>query len=212
TVKVNKQTAGFWIFKKTKTKSNKDTAIKKICTQEGTEIRIGMNVAKVAIEREWFNPGVFNLTSDMVNYSENNLQISQGSFEDEQNKNDSIFPCYPVAMLIARDVSINIKTSSSTNSTDIRTAEEETANSSSFLVFHKNNGNSSSSSKSKCSTSFSEDGLNIRIADPQVIGFYLQATPKDNSQPAGATSMSSMEGFIDSYKEMLLEIQKDFTK
>lgn len=36
-------------------------------------IRIGMNVAKVTIERNWFNPGVFQLTRDMYSFSEQKI-------------------------------------------------------------------------------------------------------------------------------------------
>lgn len=52
---------------------NKESAYEE---KSDMSIQIGMNVAKVQIERSWFNPGVFQLSRDMFNFSEQKIAPS----------------------------------------------------------------------------------------------------------------------------------------
>ena len=74
------------------------------------------NVAKVEIDRAWFDPGVFMLTADMYNTSSEHIAPEdETSFHDSNKQavlnrmkkmNNSVFPCYPTAFVIAKDVTI----------------------------------------------------------------------------------------------------------
>lgn len=56
-------------------------------SQNDVEIQIGMSVAKVQIEREWFNPGVFLLTADMYNTSSERISpASTPGFADQDTE------------------------------------------------------------------------------------------------------------------------------
>lgn len=69
------------------------------------EIQIGMNIAKIQIEREWFDPGVFLLTNNMYNFSSNkiapesDISFSSDKIDDVmkhfKEMNACIFPGVP---------------------------------------------------------------------------------------------------------------------
>ena len=107
---------------------------------EDSTIRIGMNVAKVGIEREWFNPGLFALTKDMFNVS--TVRIAPNSFYNgitderlEEMSKGYILPCYPVSMIIARDISIQFTSSSQEFSSFAQASEEHASRGGGFLIF-----------------------------------------------------------------------------
>lgn len=219
TTSTSSKKTGCWIFKKTRKTTTYDAQFQKDCFSSETEIAIGMNVAKVAIEREWFNPGVFLLSQDM--YRLGSVKISSGakSFEVDSNEEDSgnasseVFPCYSTALLIARDVTIKIKNSSSSFSTASRTSVSKTAKSRSFFVFHTGDGSSTRTETNDSTSKFEGDTMTMRFATPQVIGVYLHTVPEDNSKEykdnvADKDNMIITE-FVKTYKAILDEYIAD---
>lgn len=59
--------ASFWFCGYHSESSSSSSSFTSFTSSSDTSIQIGMNIAKVGIEREWFNPGVFALTKDMFN-------------------------------------------------------------------------------------------------------------------------------------------------
>lgn len=66
-------------------KSHQQSVESAMSSESSMEVQIGMNIAKVQIEREWFDPGVFLLTSNMYNFSGNKIAPSEEgtSFADD---------------------------------------------------------------------------------------------------------------------------------
>lgn len=187
-----------------------------------SSIQIGMNVAKVGIEREWFNPGIFALTKDMFNVT--SLKIAPNpsapytSVTDERLKDmatgGSVFPSYPVAMVVARDISIKFVSKSGISSEFAQSIENHASSGGGFLIFSGSSSSSSSSSSSGVHAVSTDNTITLRFDTPQIIGYYLEATPADKSSYLDDTSGDYQAGyvtiskFVDDYKKMLEAMNK----
>lgn len=232
---VSSTTAGFWIFKSKKRSVHTESHIERLCKSNGTEIEIGMNVAKVGIEREWFNPGVFALTGEMYNVAEKTKQaldeeqaeldarnikdkklektirISHGADLENQEHmltlSHDVFPCYPTAMVIARDVTIKLTTTSNSDYSKLDEATDEVSKSKAFFVYNAGDGSRTHTSNGKCKTKSNSRAITIRFTTPQVIGFYQQIVPKDVSaeypKDKAVTEENSIVKFIEAYEDVI---------
>lgn len=197
--------AGFWIFKKRKTETSVESEFEQICESADTSIRIGMNVAKVGIEREWFNPGVFNLTQDMFSLANEKISIDVTP-NNATDRCKCIFPCYPTAMVIACDVTVKIKQTNNSSVLKSNESSKQTATSKGFFVFNSSDGTKTETSEQASSTQFLGNTITLRFATPQIIGFYLQATPTDHSAKYNVDDTTSDElitNFIKAYSEVI---------
>jgi hypothetical protein len=232
---VSSTTAGFWIFKSKKRSVHTESHIENLCKTKGTEIQIGMNVAKVGIEREWFNPGVFALTGEMYNVADKTeqaikdekaeltahgitgkepekiLRISHGADLDNQehmlNLSHDVFPCYPTAMVIARDVTIKLTTASNSDYSKLDETTDEVSKSKAFFVYNAGDGSRTHTSNGKCKTKSNSRAITIRFTTPQVIGFYQQIVPKDVStaypKDKAVNEENSIVKFIEAYEDVI---------
>lgn len=205
--------------------SSSSSAFSNFTSQSDTSVQIGMNVAKVGIEREWFNPGVFALTKDMFNVTSlkiapNPSQPYKSVTEDrlkEMATGGYIFPCYPVAMVIARDITIKMVSSSSVSSEFSQAVEAHASSGGGFLFFSGSKSSSSSSSASGVHSSSTGNTVTLKFDTPQIIGYYLEATAADKSSYLDDTSGDSQAGyvsisrFVEDYKKML-EAKKEKDK
>lgn len=184
-------------------------------TESEIDIQIGMNIAKVQIGREWFNPGIFLLTTDMYNFSgnkiapDNAVSFTEGDVEDIKKRfdemNTCIFPSYPVAFVIAKDVTIRFSSKSSMSSSFAQNVEDHASKGGGFFIFSSNSSSASSSSKSMAAASSTANSVTVRFTAPQILGYYMQATPADKSTHINSTSGNDMSviGFISKFKEMI---------
>lgn len=163
------------------------------------EMEIGFRVAKVSFDRGgWFNPQIFKMSHAFSRLAD--MLVSPGlSVADIPGKNQQqlkelteytgadgkkqkyILPAFPVAMVIAKDITIKVKIDANNSKSAKSVVENASANGSGFLCF---SASSSSSSKSSSESTFhgSHGGFYyIRIPGPQVIGYFLQFVPQDNS-------------------------------
>ena len=205
--------------------SSSSSQFNSFASQSDASIQIGMNVAKVGIEREWFNPGVFALTKDMFNVT--SLKIAPNpdtpykSITNERladmAANNYVFPCYPVAMVIARDITIKMVSSSSVSSEFSQSVEEHASSGGGFLFFSGSKSSSSSSSSSGVHSSSTGNTVTLKFDTPQIIGYYMEATAADKSSYLDDISGDAQAGyvtisrFVEDYKKML-EAMKEKTK
>lgn len=199
-------------------KSNSSSSFSSFTSQEHTSIQIGMNVAKVGIEREWFNPGVFALTKDMFNVTTSKIAPPNpdNSMTDARLKamRDTIFPCYPTAMVIARDISIKLVAQSSISSEFSSSIESHASTGGGFLLFSGARSSSSSSSSSGVHARSTDNTVTLKFDTPQIIGYYLEATAADKSSYLDDTSSDAQAGyvtiskFVEDYKKMLENMNK----
>ena len=184
---------------------------------EHCKVKITMNVAKIGIERDWFNPGIFAMTRNMIKMGNTQISPPGEDYEGitEQRLHDMrncIFPCYPVAMVLARDVSISFEFNEkiSSLSEQYRIIEQQALSGSGFLMFRNMTGNSTM--QGSCShVSMSDKSIVVKIDSTQLIGYYLEATRPDLSVSFEAISkrvretenVSSISDFAGEYKSML---------
>ena len=232
---VSSSTAGFWIFRKTTHSSSSSSSTQSFCNQEGSQIKIGMNIAKVGIERQWFNPGIFALTEEMYSVAKKSdgdkLPIAEYDYKEIETKDPNVkktikvpkgtgvFPCYPTAMVIARDVTIQLTSSSLKNEATASEMSSECSSSRTFFVFNAGDSSSSHSSSAKSLTDTDAYTVTMRFTTPQVIGFYQQIVPEDkcDSYPTDSSNgenskekEDSIVKFLQAYEKVIEgKLQKD---
>lgn len=205
----------FWFAGYSSSKKSSSSSFSSMAKNASSTVRLGMNVAKVGIEREWFNPGVFVLSKDMFNVSTSRVSPNEDYTEmsDQRLKAMSgsyILPCYPVAMLIARDISLQITSEDSSFSSFAESTEEHASHGGGFLFFSGSKSSSSSFSSSGAHSETRGKSVTIKFDTPQVIGYYLQATPADKSvilddisDAEAAAGYVTIAKFVKDYKEVL---------
>ena len=192
------------------------------------EIQIGMSVAKVQIEREWFNPGVFLLTADMYNTSSERISpASTTSFSDQDTEkirdrfkqmNECVFPCYPAAFVVAKDVTIRFVSQSAIATSFAQSVEDHSSKGGGFFIFGGSSAQASSSSGSSSSATSTSNSVTVRFTSPQILGYYLEAVPADHSMSisssdaANDTDFISVFEFITTFKKMLDDHNEKYNK
>lgn len=212
--------ASFFLGGYSSNKSHQKSVESAMEQNSNMDIQIGMNIAKVQIERSWFNPGVFQLTDEMFNFSDsriapnNDVSFAEGDDiavkERFRQMNQSIFPAYPVAFVVAKDVSIRFSSASGMSSSFAEAVEDHASKGGGFLCFSSNSSSSSGSSKAAAVANSSANSVTVRFTAPQILGYYMQATPADKSDHINATDVKDMSiiGFISDFKIMM----EDFAK
>ena len=165
------------------------------------EIEIGFRVAKVSFD--WggrFNPQIFKMSHAFYRLAD--LSISPGlSIDDIKGKNQDqlkalteyldkdkkklkhIMPAFPVAIVIAKDITIKVKTTTETSKNAKSVVENASASGGGFFCFSVSSASSSKSSSESTYHGAHGEYYYIRIPGPQIIGYFLQLVPQDNSEP-----------------------------
>lgn len=196
--------------------SSESTNFDSFTKSSDTKIDIGFLATKVSCERNWFNPGVFLLTKDMYNTAGikiskkiNNASNIQST--DFDTLNDCIFPCFPTAFVIAKDITIKFSSNNNFSSDSRSMIESHASKGGGFFCFQGSSSSSSSSNDEKTCANTSAESVTIRIPGSQIIGYYMEITPEDRSSNLENTSNSPIfiTDFINQCKEMLNDMNKD---
>lgn len=209
-------------------KSHQSSVEHMMHSENDVEIQIGMSVAKVQIEREWFNPGVFLLTADMYNTSSERISpASTTSFADQDTEkvrdrfkqmNECVFPCYPAAFVVAKDVTVKFVSQSAIASSFAQSVEDHSSKGGGFFIFGGSSAQASSSSGSSSSATSTSNSVTVRFTSPQILGYYLEAVPADHSMSisssdaANDTDFISVFEFITTFKKMLDDHNEKYNK
>lgn len=180
-------------------------------------VQVSMNIAKIGIVREWFNPGVFSLTGDMFRLSKSLISPSESrssnGITEERLKEmqDTIFPCYPVSMVLANNIQIKFKYEGLITE-KTRKAFEKHADSNGGFLFFRGRDESGNSDMAGVHTYFSDQAITLKFDTTQVIGYYLQATAPDKStlldnniSDDEKNTYSSLADFSDNYRKIINE-------
>lgn len=207
--------ANFFFCGGSSSESSSASVFESYTASEKCTIEIGMSVAKVEIQRDWFNPGLFTLTGDMYNVSSRKIapnNVSKSEFDGDrlQKMADCVFPSFPTAFVVARDVTVRLTTEKAVSSETAMAMEQHAAKGGGFLFFSGSKSSSSSASASGAHVSSKSNSTTIRFTDPQIIGYYIEATPADNSISLQSPSASDNENvtiidFVRKCKELLLQ-------
>ena len=181
-----------------------------------SKIHVCMNIAKVGIVREWFNPGVFFLTSNMYRLCSEKISPKDSSFKDIKERikkmQNMVFPCYPVSLVLARDMQTRFKYNKDITE-ETRELFEKHANSNGGFLFFRGKDEYGNSDMAGVHTYFSDQTVTLKFDTTQVIGYYLQATAADKStfiDEAGNDENNqnlSMTEFSENYRQMINDRQ-----
>ncbi len=170
--------------------------------ENNSEIQIGFLATKVLIERPWMHPEIFNMTQKFFKAVDTTITTPQGdpvtndklmatelggSVTKAQAAtncnvlNNSILPCFPVAVLLAKDITIKMKMNAAQTEALQAHSEKNESNGGGFLCFSVSR-NQASSSDSQSASSYAMGGDYVfRIPAPQIIGVWNQIFPPDQS-------------------------------
>lgn len=181
---------------------------------------IGMRVTKVTIDRGgWFNPTIFDMShafhrladlragmgitkDDVKNKTAKDLQ-SLIQYNDETGvKKSHLLPSYPVAFVIAKDITIKISMSEQESHTMKSNMEKSSSSGGGFLCFSCSNSSSSKSSNETAFHGYHNNAYYVRIPGPQILGWFQNFTPKDNA--------TKYEALTDD--QLKLELEKELNK
>lgn len=171
-------------------------------------IEIGFRVAKVSFDRGgWFNPHIFKMSGAFSRLADLHVAPglkkedvlasadSQASDQDSSHGNGTSYmlPAFPVAMVIAKDITIKVKRSSESSWGEKEVLESASATSGGFLCFSVSSGSASSSSHEATFHGAHGEDYYIRIPGPQVLGYFLQFVPQDTAEPYKPLTSASGE-------------------
>lgn len=202
-------------------RSHRESVDNSTMKSQDVKIQIGMSIAKVSIGREWFNPGVFLLTKDMYNTSSKKIAPDQKGkpFQDARFNamNECVFPCFPVAFIIARDVTIKFSSNNAMSSSFAQSVEDHSASGGGFFIFGGSSSSSSSSARSNSRASSTANSVTVRFTSPQILGYYLEATPPDESRTLSEgrnanNDYISILDFIKNFQSMLDDYNKTYNR
>lgn len=207
--------------------SHQEAVSNEMSSNQSMEIQIGMSVAKVEIDREWFDPGVFMLTADMYNTSSEHIApTDETSFHDSdkqavlsrmQKMNNCVFPCYPTAFVVAKDVTIKFVSQQAISNSFAKSVEDHSSSGGGFFIFGGSSSSASSSASSASTATSSANSVTVRFTAPQILGYYLEAVAPDkstaisNTYNANSDYISIFE-FITAFKKMLDEHNSKYNK
>ena len=116
-------------------------------------------------------------------------------------KDKYILPAFPVAMAIAKDITIKVKMEKTSSSSAKQVVENSSGATGGFFCFSVSGASSSKSSSEATFHGSQGEYYYIRIPGPQVIGYFLQFLPQDNSEPYKAlTSPSGSSPVLDAFQ------------
>ncbi|QQU04765.1 hypothetical protein [Myroides odoratus] len=154
-----------------------------------SKMEIGFRVAKVSFDRgSWFNPQFFKMSHAFTKLSD--IKLSPGLqkkdvlnntdvFRKYNDDKDYILPAFPVAMVIAKDITIKVSTTKENSSAMNSIVESESSSSGGFLCFSTSRASNSKNASSVAMSGAEGDYFYIKIPGPQILGYYLQMVPSD---------------------------------
>jgi hypothetical protein len=176
-----------------------------------TAIEIGFKAAKVDISRGWFDPGVFKLSSGMNRLSsEAVFSTGTPTLDDWNDANEinlkkadnAILPCFPVAFVVAKDVTIRFQTETSSLSAVKSVVDSRSSAGGGFLCFSVSSSSASHSETSGLSSKTEGTVISITMPGPQILGWFLEFTPKDESKPISGDGGSDYFNIVQFVNEL----------
>lgn len=158
-----------------------------------TEIEIAFQAAKVELQREWLDPGVFKLTPEMHRLVKGRTThgtegVAAPSQEEDLNgwfdwANQGLLPCIPVAFVVAKDITIRFKALSSQVNTVREIVDSTSASGGGFFCFRAASSSQSHSDTSGVHARTEGNVFSITMPAPQILGWFLEVMPADASTP-----------------------------
>ena len=173
------------------------------------DFECGFRVAKVTIDRGgWFNPSLLKMSSAFYRLADMNggggLDMAMLNATDAKTQElvreraaRSLLPAYPVSFIIAKDITFKLSRTETESAGSNKNSKADSAIGGGFGPFSASSASSSSSASESAYSGVHNDSLYIRIPGPQILGWYLQFTPDDQSKPYTMQSNENRNGVLD---------------
>lgn len=158
---------------------------------------------------------MYNTSSEPISPSNDYSDIDQKRLRE---MNECIFPCYPAAFVVARDVTIQFYSETAISTSFAQSVEEHSSKGGGFFIFGGSSSKASSSSESNSVATSSSNSVTVRFTSPQIIGYYLEALPPDKSTSISDTQTNSNHDFISifdfitTFRQMLDDHNQKYNK
>ncbi len=182
---------GFWIFSANRSSSSSKSSESKANKDFSSSVEIGLRAKKISIERGgWFNPAIFKMSKEFYALSTNiksNTDLTKEKalkyFEgNEKIPNSGILPAFTTGFVVAKDITIKIKSENTSSEIANDYMNSKSATSGGIFCFGCSTSNSAESKSKSAFTSSDENYVYIRIPGPQILGWFLEFTEFDESQ------------------------------
>lgn len=168
-----------------------------------SEIQISMLATKVVIERPWMHPELFAMSGNFfkaVNtpvtpagpmtrgklLTKGALNGSEPSSADAERNckslTEAILPGYPVALLLAKDITIKMKLAKGSSDALQKHSEQTSSSGGGFLCFSVSRSEKTTADSKSLNSYSSAGDFVFRIPAPQIIGVWNQILPEDKSK------------------------------
>lgn len=173
-------------------------------SEDSSKIEIGFRVMKVSIERgQWFAPNIFKMTQNFYHLSKSRCApgINKDDIRNVISKTDAdaqlkkmlsytvdnkqcnyMFPSYPAAFVIAKEITIRVKISQEEISENISYVESQNSTSGGFFGFSASSAGNSKNCSESSYVGVRNNVIYIRIPGPQILGWFQQLVPLDVSE------------------------------
>jgi len=132
-----------------------------------TDFEIGFRATKVTMDRGWLSPEVLDYSKDMY-------RLGETKYSDS-------FTHYPVAFIVAKDITMKIKVASEHTETAKKFMQSQSSSSGGFLCFGASSSHSNTNESNSSYSGVTDESIIIRIPGPQILMWVLEEVPVDRS-------------------------------
>jgi hypothetical protein len=179
--------------------SSSDSSSEAYHTAMNTSIDIGFRAMKVDIGRPWFDPSIFQRSSEYYHLVDSKTKISPppgplhkalDNFNGDRNNasiiasaNRCLLPSWPTAFIILKDVHIIMRSEAVFTTNEVSDMKRAMDAGGGILCFRVSKSSSSSEHRAMSAMSHDQHSVSIKIPGPQIIGWLSEFAPEDNTQP-----------------------------
>jgi hypothetical protein len=199
---VSSYSCNFWLGSSSGSSSNSSAQNSSQSLSATLKVDVAMRTTYVTVDRSgWFDPSLLSMSKSFMrgaindNYSPwstwrtgNEPEAATKTIQENNNNKKPIgyFPAFPVGYVLVKDCVIKISSSATDTESFKKNFNEQSESSGGFLCFSHSAGSRSSSDTSSSATTHTKDGIVVRIPGPQILGYIMQLTGQDQSQPFAA--------------------------
>lgn len=187
----------FWIGSHSDSSSQAEAQNSTAHMASTLSVDVSMRVAYVTVDRAgWFDPSFFEMSKSFMRGSQDTDYAAWATWKEGQSaeaaaeairsntaeKPQGYLAAFPIGYILVKDCVIKISTSSVDSSSFKKHFDKQSESSGGFLCFSHSSASRSSADSGASSTTSAQGGVVVRIPGPQILGYMMQLTAKDESQ------------------------------
>jgi hypothetical protein len=181
---------------------------------KNTEIRISMLARKVGIRRQWLKPETLKKSKDFYRSDTTKFMVDDCVLAEEIVNNLNLqediksctLPCYPVSFLLAKDITIRMNFDFEKTESIYAFAKSIASSGGNFFCFGSNED------AKQIAINIQAGELEIKFSSPQIIGYYLQISPPDQSiklELDEADNIGNAISFLETLKDLHIQSKSE---